>query len=192
MGTNSAALIACRKALYVEIEHRYDVSVFMTDDPVKTRIAGLWNEAPYYARDSSYIEENVAEPTDFIAIDHRSLDQRLMAQGADPTSFWNVWRLTPPVFRTKEGAWIVRDDVSTLLSETERMRDDAEYVLGATIDIILCLHSSRRAVRSAGGVPRPLRSGRRRRRTPGLNCYRPRSPGPIGIRPQRRCGYPRQ
>jgi hypothetical protein len=92
--------INCRKALYLEVERHYDISEYKDGKPTGF-FAGM-TEAPYYALDKQYIEEQVADPTDFIVYDQNHLNQKLLTMGADNTAYWNVWRLTPSVYKTKD------------------------------------------------------------------------------------------
>lgn len=143
-GEHDECIIFCRKAIYVEIEWRYDVSKFK-DGPVQGLLEG-WSDAPFYARNPTYIAENVNDPTDFIVLDHSRVDHDLLKEGVDTTAFWNVWRLTPEVYQTKEKTWIVKHDFGKLDQST--LADKADYVLATTIDIALAMHASRQAVRS--------------------------------------------
>ena len=89
--------INCRKALYLEVEKHYDISEYKDGNPPV--LFGGFTDAPYYARSKQYVDEHVVEPTDFIVYDHNSVNQKLLILGADNTAYWNVWRLTPEVFR---------------------------------------------------------------------------------------------
>src|SRR5262249_58942979 len=51
-------LVACRKAFHLEFEHRFDVQGLAKDD----LLAGLASDAPYYAREEGYVENNVRNP----------------------------------------------------------------------------------------------------------------------------------
>jgi len=66
-------LVACRKAFYLEFEHRFDVQGLAKDD----LLAGLASDAPYYAREEGYVENNVRNPFDYIVRDHRKIDADL-------------------------------------------------------------------------------------------------------------------
>lgn len=59
--------VNCRKALFLEVERHYDISAYKDGNPVGL-LAGM-TDAPYYARNKQYIEESVADPTDFIVYD---------------------------------------------------------------------------------------------------------------------------
>lgn len=63
----------------------------------------------------------------------------LLRSGMSRLDYWNVWRLTPAVYRKdKESNWIVKDDFRKL--DDEGIKDRAEYVLDSTINLILTKH----------------------------------------------------
>lgn len=142
-GDNEESAILCRKALYLEIERNYDISVYKDEEP-RGLLAGF-TSAPYYTRSMKYVAENVREPTDYIVLDHAAVDRDLLISGADPTEFWNIWRLTPEVFRNKAKKWYVKRDFSKL--NAPDIKDIAEYVFNATLDIALTRQTNRRATR---------------------------------------------
>lgn len=142
-GNHEECVIACRKVMYVAVENQYDVSKFKDEKP-----KGIWGAlscAPYYAKDPAYIQVNVKDPTDYIVRDHSRIDQDLLKQGVDTTAFWNVWRLTPEVYRTEEKDWIVKHDFGKLDSAT--LADKSVYVFSTTVDIALSIHASRKATK---------------------------------------------
>lgn len=143
-GDHETCLVACRKVLYVAVEHRYDVSKFKESKPQGLLVA--FSYAPYYARDPQYIQEEVKDPTDYIVRDHSRIDQDLLKDGVDTTAFWNVWRLTPEVYRSEDEQWVVKHDFGKLDAAT--LADNAEYVFSTTVDMALAIHASRKAVRS--------------------------------------------
>ena len=140
---HETCLIACRKVLYVAVEHMYDVSNFKDSKP--QGLLAAFTYAPYYARDPHYIQENVKDPTDYIVRDHSRIDQDLLTDGVDTTAFWNVWRLTPEVYRLKDKQWVVKHDFGKLDATT--IADNAEYVFSTVVDMALAIHASRKAVR---------------------------------------------
>lgn len=133
-------LINCRKAIYVEIETHYDISPYI--DESERRGFGLMlmgYKAPYYAKNKNYIDKNVKEPTDYIVYDHDQLDLDLLRSGMSRTDYWNVWRLTPALYRKdKESNWIIKEEFQKL--DEEGIKDRAEYVLDSTINLILAKH----------------------------------------------------
>lgn len=133
-GDFEACLFNCRKAIFVRIEHDYDVAPFAEVDK-NMWLARLGGKAPYYARNKEYIDKNVRDPTDYIVLDHSELDMDLMRKGIDTVSFWNVWRLTPEVYRSKKDSpWVHKRDFAKL--EAEGLRERSEYVLDTTITML--------------------------------------------------------
>jgi hypothetical protein len=141
---HAECMIACRKALYLAVEHLYDVSMYRDSKP--QGLLAAFSHAPYYAKDPQYIQEQVKDPTDYIVLDHSRIDQNLLKDGVDTVAFWNVWRLTPEVYRSKEMQWVIKHDFSKLDAAT--LEDNSEYVFSATVDMALAINASRRAIRS--------------------------------------------
>lgn len=138
--------IACRKALFLEIEWRYDIAKFKDGEP--PGLLGGFSEAPFYTRNKEYIEKNVYEPTDFIVLDHSNVDQALLKDGVDPTAYWNLWRLTPEVYQKADEQWVIKNDFDKL--DKKFLADKIEYVFSTTIDVVLGLHTARKAVKTRG------------------------------------------
>lgn len=141
--------IECRKAIYLELERWYDISQFKDKDD---KSKGFWLlsascNAPYYARNPEYIQKNVKNPTDYIVYDHSSLDQELLKYSVDNTAFWNIWRLTPKVYRTQDKTWIVKHDFDKL--EKEILEDKIEYIFSTTVDILFAIHTKNKSVRTS-------------------------------------------
>lgn len=129
-------LIDCRKSFFVRFESDYDIKPLSKETLHALAMTILGFKAPYYARDKKYIEENVKEPTDYIVFDHNTLEMDLMKKGIGSTSFWNVWRLTPAVYRHgSQGDWIIKHELNKL--EEEGIKERAEYVLDTTINILV-------------------------------------------------------
>jgi hypothetical protein len=140
-GDHVGCAISCRKAIFLEIEHNYDIYHCKED-----KIFGFFSwptKAPTFAQNKDYIEKNVREPTDYIVYDHNDLNQELLTQGVDNTAFWNVWRLTPQVYKNKDGKWVVKYDFAKL--DGDVLRDKIEYIFSTTVDIVLSIHSTRSA-----------------------------------------------
>lgn len=129
-----SCLVACRKAVFVTIESEYDVAPFGTLGPDEQPFGS--GRVPHYARNKKYIEERVKDATDYIVLDHDTLELDLMRFGMDNVSFWNVWRLTPSVYR-KEAAkeWIIKREFGKL--DKNGLKERTEYVLDATISLLL-------------------------------------------------------
>jgi hypothetical protein len=142
-----AVLINCRKAIFVRFESWYDISIFETETQQPNYLGLLSNKSPYFARNKDYIEKHVFEPTDFIVLDHSDIEMELMKSGMDSTSFWNVWRLTPRVYRKNiEDEWIVNQEFNKL--EKDGIEDRAEYVLDTTINLFIASDQKIKATKS--------------------------------------------
>jgi len=140
-GDFEVCAISCRKALFLEIERDYDISAYKEGNPIG--LLRRFTKAPYYARNKQYIEENIFDPTDFIVYDRSSVNEKLLTEGADNIAYWNVWRLTPEVYKTKEGNWAIKHEFSKL--DKKVLTDKIEYIFSATLDVVLSLHRTRQA-----------------------------------------------
>lgn len=140
--------INCRKSLFLEVERRYDVSDFKDGDP-SPGLLGAFTRAPFYARSKQYIDENVSDPTDFIVYDHSSVNETLLTQGVDNTAYWNVWRLTPEVYKSKDGEWFIKRDFRKL--DKTILSDKIDYIFSATLDIVLSIHRTWQATQWVQG-----------------------------------------
>ena len=137
--------IFCRKAIYQELLWNYNISKFQ--DPTKsTGLLSGFSNAPYYARNKDYIEKNVKTPTDFIVLDHSHLDQELVKYSIDNTTFWNIWRLTPDVYKNEDDEWTVKYEFDKL--EKEILEDKIEYIFNSAIDTILSIHVKKENIKS--------------------------------------------
>ena len=147
-GDHEGCVIGCRKAIFLEIEQSYNISGYKDCQPsgyLAAVLAGSTN-VPFFAQNKDYIEENVKNPTDYIVYDHSHLNQKLLTLGVDNTAFWNVWRLTPEVYRIEDGKWIIKRDFAKL--DKDLLSDKIEYIFSTTIDIILAIHSARQAIKT--------------------------------------------
>jgi len=147
-GDHLQTLIECRKVIYLAFESWYAIDKFR--DPSKAGGGlGAFTKAPSYCRNLQWIREHVADPFDYIVLDHDGLDQELLTQGVNPATFWNICRGTPAVFRydgSKE--WLVKRELNKEASgDTE---EHAAYILEQTIDIALRHEDYWRQVRSPG------------------------------------------
>jgi hypothetical protein len=79
--------------------------------------------------------------------DHSHLDQELLKFGIDNTAFWNIWRLTPEVYRTKDDEWAVKYDFAKL--EPEILTESIEYIFNTTIDIVLAIHAKKGSIKTS-------------------------------------------
>lgn len=141
-------LVNCRKAIFVRIEFQYDVAPFGAEEgPKGLGLFLLGRKAPFYARSKDYVDKNVNDATDYIVFDHNNVEMDLMKSGMDSVSFWNVWRLTPQVYRSEAGGdWVVKREFGKF--EEDGIRERAEYVLDTTINLFVAAHQKLAATRS--------------------------------------------
>ena len=137
--------LACvRMAFFIVFEKRFDVSVFIDVDDSKPRgllSPGLGCEAPSYAKSNRYVRENVRDPFGYVVLDHSAIDAELLKDGIDSRMFWNVWRLTPAVWRRPSGEWLVKREIDLLHGDA--LEDDLQYSIDGMIQIILNRQASR-------------------------------------------------
>lgn len=145
VGKNEECIIECRKAIFVEIESYYDVSLFK--DASMGGLLRFSSRVPEHARNTAYIAKMVNQPSDFIVLDHNRIDQDLLKQGASPVDFWNLWRLTPNVYRFRETKeWSIQRDFDKF--EEKTLADKTEYIFTTTIDLMLAIHSHRKNIKN--------------------------------------------
>jgi hypothetical protein len=136
------ALIEIRKAIFTEIEEEYSIEKWSDYEYGEER-SYLWTmlfrgggKAPIYTRNKKWIEENVREPYDFIQFDHDRLRLDLLEWGVSTQDFWNLWRLTPKVFRFKESkAWIVKNEPGHIIEGATE--GNAKYCLDRALSLII-------------------------------------------------------
>ncbi len=151
-GRFADCLIECRKAIFLAVECHYDISPFTEPKSLAASWHQAFCSAPQFARTPEYISDHVTEPTEYIVYDHQQLELDLLKYGMDTLSFWNIWRLTPAVFkRADDTEWITRYDPGKL--EAPDVSDRAAYVLDATTELLLSMEDSLRATRTAGHQP---------------------------------------
>ena len=147
--------ISCRKAIYLELEKSYDISDYknissppITLEMLKQGAFGLASpitHAPYYARNMKYIEDNVKCPTDYIVYDYGHLNQTLIEYNVDATSFQNLRRMTPDVYRDEKGEWCVKGNFG--LFDKNFLADNIQYILDTTTSIVYTIHRAKGSVR---------------------------------------------
>ena len=144
-------LIACRKAIFIQFENDYNVSGFAKagNDQRFISFFSPGKYAPIYAKNKDYVDRQVDEPTDYIVIDYAKLEMELMTQGVDSVSFWNIRRLTPAVYRNDKGEWVIKREFAKL--EPEGIKERAEYVLDAAINVFLASQQKMLATRTSYG-----------------------------------------
>jgi len=147
-GDFEACLVNCRKAIFVRIEFAYDIAPWGRETPGSVRFLFLsGTKAPSFVMNKEYIDKNVNDATDYIVLDYNELEMDLMKAGMDSVSFWNVWRLTPEVYRGDQNTeWVVKRDFAKL--EQEGIKERAEYVLDTTINLLVSADQRIAATRS--------------------------------------------
>ena len=144
------ALIAVRKALFVEIEHEYSIDKWSDADSNEIRgLLGLGRgglKAPYWTRNKEWIEKNVKDPIDYVQIDHERLRLDGIEWGVNTAELENLRRLTPAVFRTDKGSpWHVQYDMS--FPPNDATVANARYCLDRAISVLLRKQQHTRAKR---------------------------------------------
>jgi hypothetical protein len=147
-GDFESCLINCRKAIFTRIECAYDVAPFRAvAPPGGLTLRGLGSRAPFFARNQDYVARHIKDATDYIVLDHNDVEMELMKSGMDRLSFWNVWRLTPEVYRlTHDGEWVVKRDLRKL--ERDGIQERAEYVLDTTVNLFVAADQRRAGIRA--------------------------------------------
>lgn len=140
--------IACRKVIFVLFERSYDIEPHK-QDPHGNTLMGLaffFSRAPYYTKNKEWIAANVKTPFDYIQLDHDDINRDLLIKGIDPSTFWNIWRGTPSVYRysAKDTHWIFKRDLRIEGAITE---EHSAYLLEQTIDLALHVEEYSRKIR---------------------------------------------
>lgn len=146
-----SSLELSRRAFYLQFEKAYDIRPF--SDPEKAKERGLLStfsfcKAPYFAKSHEYIEKSVANPTDYIVLDHPSIDAELMKDGIDVQVFWNIWRLTPSVYRYDDGNWVTEFDFN--IADDPQIKTSCTYVIDSLISVTLQRQARRKQTRLRG------------------------------------------
>ncbi|WP_332854873.1 hypothetical protein [Duganella sp. S19_KUP01_CR8] len=135
------ALIATRKAIFIEFEEDYSVYGWRDHDGTKQMgilgsfMVGGWR-APSWTKNKEWIEKNVKVPTDFVQIDHQNWRLQAMELGIHTVELHNLQRLTPAVFRASgRSGWAVSYDASFGTSNANE--SNARYCLDRAVSIIL-------------------------------------------------------
>jgi hypothetical protein len=135
------ALVATRKAIFVEFEEDYNIYAWRDYDAQKQEvllglaIRGGWR-APVWTRRQDWIQRNVKVPTDYIQIDDQDWRLQAMELGIHTVEIQNLQRLTPAVFRaTRKAGWSVTYDASFPAGNATEM--NARYCLDRAVWIVL-------------------------------------------------------
>ena len=143
----SNCLTICRKVFFIEFEEKYSIERYLkySDIAPYNLIRSLNSSAPEHARSKDYIDQNVKEPYDYIVLDHAKIDTEILKDGIDPVIFWNIWRLTPQVYRYEDKTWAEKNDLEKLNPlDPEGAQERACYVFQNLANIILLRHRRRK------------------------------------------------
>jgi len=134
-------LVNTRKAIYVEIEEEYLIEGWKDYTPQKDLwspyffLRGGW-KAPIYTRNKEWIDEHVKDPFDYIRLDHEKLRLDLIEWGITTQDFWNIWRLTPEVYRFMGSKkWIMKGELKYFREAATE--ENAKYCLDLAITVIV-------------------------------------------------------
>lgn len=135
------ALIATRKAIFVEFEEDYNIFGWRDYDGkspvglISSLSYGGWR-APTWTRRKEWIEKHVLVPTDYIQIDDQAWRLQAMELGIHTVELRNLQRLTPDVFRSSRQAdWSVTYDASYPASNASEA--NARYCLDRAVWTVL-------------------------------------------------------
>jgi hypothetical protein len=145
-GNFNLAVVEASKALFLEFFQKYDVRPWRSKETEPAGFSAWIYQAPYWAKNAKYIEEKVHDPIDFIVTDHADVDKTILQAGLDYNVFWNIWRLTPRVYRPlgdDNHPWAVRHDGTA----DEKAREHSEYVLHHLTEILLRVERERQKSR---------------------------------------------
>ncbi len=138
------ALVEIRKAIFLEIEKDYSIEAYQNEAPG----GGLMFEgykAHWTNKNPKWIAEHVNSPLDFIQVDHDKMRMDCLEWGAATNDYWNIWRLTPRVFRSSKGGdWIIEHPIDKVRNATE---EGAKFCLRLAIDLIYRKENHRRGAR---------------------------------------------
>lgn len=153
------SLVEIRKALFIEIEADYSIFEWKDISTSQKSKMGFFEmalkggvKAPRWMTNKEWIEKNVMEPFDYIQLDHHQLREDLLEWGVNTQDFWNLWRLTPPVFReNKESKWAIKQEVKYYLEAATE--GNIRYCLDKAIGLIVKKQNHFDLFRSLKGTP---------------------------------------
>jgi hypothetical protein len=135
------ALVAIRKAIFLEFEVEYSVYAWRDYDDQEAPIGlghlgrGGW-KAPYWTRNKEWILKNVRDPLDYVQLDYDRWRIDAMEWGINTAELQNIRNLTPSVFRPENGAeWSIK--YHTTLVATSAAPANAKYCLDRAIAVVL-------------------------------------------------------
>jgi hypothetical protein len=134
-----AALVSIRKALFVEVEVDYVIEEWKDDVDLNpfAFLGRKGSKASFYTRNKDWIDNHVRELFDYIQMDHEKMRLDLLEWGVNTQDYWNVWRITPEVYRSIGGGeWVVKltaDRDGANIHEAEYCLDRAIYLVSKKI-----------------------------------------------------------
>lgn len=132
------ALVWVRKAVFVEIEDKYNI--YKCRNRKNGETEGLFSSlgghsAPYYTRYEDWILKNVNTPFDYIQYDYDKIRNEIVEWGGNTQNFWNITRLTPQLFRAEKGAsWLIKEDF--FADHSKFAEQNASYCLDRAVVLI--------------------------------------------------------
>jgi hypothetical protein len=147
------SLIATRKAFFLEFEWDYCLYDWRNHSLLKSPpLYGLlmlgWGgrKAPYYTRDTAWIQSNVITPFDYVQINLDTWRIDAVEWGINTPMLDNIRRLTPDAVQL-ESDWYIRQDAGYTANSANR--ENASACLDQTIEAIRRKQGLMRAYRAA-------------------------------------------
>ncbi|MFP3588601.1 hypothetical protein SCB29_33965 [Paraburkholderia sp. SIMBA_055] len=155
-GDYADALIATRKAFFLEFENGYCIYRYrntaansaLTGGLLGLALHGVGWKAHYWTRNAEWIRDNVKTPFDYIQIDFDTWRIDAMEWGINTQILNNIRRLTPDVIQLEiNGKWHIR--LPTAYAANSANHQNASSCLDVTIEAIRRKHEHIRAARIA-------------------------------------------
>ncbi|MDR6585543.1 hypothetical protein [Herbaspirillum frisingense] len=133
------ALYSIRQAIFVEIEHEYDISSYAQKefmsylDPSLVNSRPWFQKSPLHCRDPHWIAAHVQAPVDFIQIDYEYLRRDALLWGLIPSDVENLLRLTPRSYKAN-GNW--HYELNSGIRTVSESQENATFCLDRAIHII--------------------------------------------------------
>jgi hypothetical protein len=139
-GSYLECLIETRKAIYVEYEYEYAIHGWVDAPPGEPMGLSFFGrgglKAPYHTRSKEWIEEHVKTPVDYVQVNHEQIRNDALEWGVNTSTFDNLRRLTPQVFRKNNTSnWCV--DYELNFPANEANEANCNYCLDTTINLLL-------------------------------------------------------
>jgi hypothetical protein len=139
-------MLSARKALFLAIESAYDIRDWSNYEPGNILPPFFpMSKADLYKRNKTWIENNVEQPSQYIQLDHERIRIEMMELGIDPEEFFNVWRLTPSVYRLESGEWVTGIEPGHTAAASD---ENARYCLDVVVSILMKIQSRRSLIRT--------------------------------------------